>query len=426
MAKLGVNFFVFFALLVAAPNSLEARQKAEPAFTETAGGMPKYLRIDVAGYNIRTTPRFSVNDLANVDFKANKGSIYPIKKIVQLRSGAAVNIEVDGKDRWVFVPRWRKSDFQFCQSEACFSDMNDVLAMLAAQNISPERLRQCGFVVNPEGDIVQNDLPLLVDDAASDDKSRSAEEVRALVEQIQLKKKKKKKQRQVQREEPEEEEAPAPRPRMKESVPMGSDYDQLQVTPLWEYSGTAESRRWTVMLQNALDVYGKDLLSRKSLSDQEAWCPNFSRLSASEKKEFWVHLFNGIAKNESSFKPQTTFDERTYKNVRRGRISARHHSQGLFQMSYESAGQPAYSRFCRYDWDRDHNKDVSDPDLTIYDPRNQIDCAVGVMNFLVKDDGGLGLSRSRGGARFWSTLRSSNPATARVRAGLKRFTPCWR
>jgi len=41
------------------------------------------------------------------------------------------------------------------------------------------------------------------------------------------------------------------------------------------------------------------------------------------------------------------------------------------------------------DWRRDRNKDISDPSLTIYDPKIQMECAVTIMNKWVPRDGGV-------------------------------------
>jgi hypothetical protein len=136
-----------------------------------------------------------------------------------------------------------------------------------------------------------------------------------------------------------------------------------------------------------------------------------------------------VAKYESSFRTNTTFDEAHKRNVRKGRINPKTYSQGLFQLSYASAAQPAYKDFCRFDWKADRRKVLTDKSLTIYDPQLQMDCAVGIMNYLVTQNGAVGYRTHddwKGGARFWSTLRSNNPATALVRKSLKRYTPCWK
>jgi hypothetical protein len=396
--------------------SLHAKDES---FVEDVSGEPKYLRIDADKYHVRTSPKFSVSDTRNVDFKAPKGSIYPIKKMVKLRSGTAVNVLVEQEERWVFVPDWRRHDFQFCRSVACFTDAEDVLKFLTSQNITQEQLRECGFAVNADGNLVRHELPLEVSQTTGErqeSSGRSSEELKELLSQIQMIK-------------PSKSVKPAPAPvpsRLPEESSLAFKAEPLTMSPLWERDRGGEGRQWTTMMQDALDRHGKNLLNRKYLSDSDRFCPNFSRLSMAEKKEFWIHVFANIARRESGFKKQTTFDERTYRNVYRGPILPHRYSQGLFQMSYGSGAQAAYKDFCHFDWRKDRRKDLSDSDLTIYDPRNQIDCAVGVMNYAVRKTDGLGWGRNTGGARFWSTLRKTNPATMLVIQGLKRFKPCWR
>lgn len=411
-------------------------------FVEEEEGMPKFLRIDVRGYNIRKTPEFSFRDLSNLDFRSQKGATYPIKDIVKLKTGNAVQVMVDDQERWVFVPYWRKQDFQFCYSEACFSDLTQVLTMLEKMNVTTDDLRACGYSLDADGSLVDHNLPLTVDQSEPR-VTRTLKALSELTSKLPIKKISRKDDSNEGNERgrpsnnfrtkpnPPPRLSPAPSaaaPRYVAEVPPEVDTtsEKLRYTPLWELSKGGTGKKYTKLLSDSIDRYGQNLLSISSLSDQDRWCPNFSSLSMNEKKEFWMHLFNAIAKRESAFKEQTTFDEDTYRNVYRGRIRPNRYSMGLFQMSYSSGGQKAYRNFCHFDWSRDRNKDVSDPSLSIYDPENQMNCAVGVMNYWVRKDRGLGWSRSRGGARFWSTLRSSNPSTRLVIASLKRYAPCWR
>jgi len=451
MLECKILFAVLFPFLAMAQES-GGRKPAflpEETFVEEEQGVPKFLRIDVRGYNIRKTPEFSYRDLSNLDFHAQKGSTYPIKDIVQLKTGNAVNIMVEDQERWVFVPYWRKQDFQFCYSEACFSDLTQVLSILEKMNVSTDDLRACGYSLDADGSLVDHNLPLTVDQSEPR-VSRTLKAVSELSKKLPVKI--------INRSEPESAgnergrpssnfrtpPTPAPSPDRSttrtvaqtesevEERPYSST--RLEYTPIWERSKGVTGRQYTKLLSNAIDRYGKNLLSTSSLSDQDRWCPNFSRLNRDEKKEFWIHLFNAIAQRESAFKERTTFNEDNYRNVYRGSIRPGSYSMGLFQMSYSSGAQKAYRNFCHFDWGRDRYKDVSDSSLTIYDPKNQMNCAVGVMNHWIKRDGGLGYSARnsrgkrvwRGGARFWSTLRSSNPSTKLVISSLKRYGPCWR
>ena len=347
------------------------------------GVTPKYIRMDVKGYNVRTSPDFSVNRTDNVDFKSKGGDLFAVESIRKLQYGAAVRIHVEDELRWVYVPYERKNDFQFCESEACFTAMARSLDfLLKGSNVNAEQAQNCGVSSGPEGLILPAGAP-----------APRREPVTPL---------------------------PPPRPA---PAPVAST--GLRTKPLWENARGAQGAQWTQMLSESIDKYGQGLLNQRNLSDARTFCPNFYRLNREEKKEFWVHLFNGIARYESNFKLGVpAFDEVLHVNVYRGQIRPSRYSMGLFQLSYSSA--PGYRPGCRIDYNRDRGKDVSDPSLTIYDPKIQMDCAVTIMNRWVPRDGGVGLDSERGGARFWSTLRSSNPATQNVIATLKRHSACWK
>ena len=54
-------------------------------------------------------------------------------------------------------------------------------------------------------------------------------------------------------------------------------------------------RRWTQQLLQAIDTHGKDLVEQRSLGDKRNWCPNYSRLSKSDRREFWAHLMVAVS-----------------------------------------------------------------------------------------------------------------------------------
>src|SRR4051812_2804305 len=118
------------------------------------------------------------------------------------------------------------------------------------------------------------------------------------------------------------------------------------------------------MMSDALDKYGQNLINQRSLGDAAKFCPNFSRLNQQQKKEFWIHLFNGVARYESNFKTGTpAFDKNRHIDVYRGPIRPSAYSMGLFQLSYSSSS--AYRPGCRIDYNKDRGKDISNPSLTI-------------------------------------------------------------
>lgn len=366
------------------------------------GRKPRFLRINVKGHNIRTGPDFSVKRRDNIGFQTKGGELYVVESMQPMAYGAAMEINVDGRNHWVYVPYSRKDDFQVCESEACMSSLADSLDFfLHGSGVSVNQAESCGVSSGPEGLVLPPGAP---------EPTREPEMnlTSALVPM---------------------------KPRSQNAT------NSLSVKPLWEAAKGRQGAQWTRLASNALDKFGQGLLNRRSLSDASTFCPNFSRLNEAQKKEFYIHLLAGIARYESNFRPSTpVFDEDNYKNrtppynIYRGRIKPGSYSMGLFQLSYSAA--PGYRPQCRIDWSKDRHKDISDPSLTIYDPQIQMECAVTILNRWVSQDGGLGYTRDvrdhrgrmrfRGGANYWSTLRNTNPATKNLIGSLKRFGPCWR
>jgi len=441
--------FRLFQILAFAPSvmavalSAPAYALSSEAFVDRAvapGETPKFIRIEVRGYNIRTSPHFSYLKPENIDFHSPKGAIYAVKEMIQMENGVAVRILARGQDRWVYVPNWRRHDFQFCQTETCLApDLADIMKILQGQNISQAQLAECGIDVSGYSAASDRGSPppqIPLQARAPELKATVALPARAPVPTPR--------QNYIPKAPagpgarlPPAARAPVPRPRAQapsRAVAAGP----MTVAPLWELAKPTQGPIWTRFVMENLGKHGRDLLNTRSLRDQDKWCPNYSRLNPNQRAEFWVHLIAGFNRYESSvptpFNPMAVLDESTGRNPTRGRINPHTYSMGLGQLSYTSAGQKAYRNFCKFDWGVDRHKDISDPSLQIYDPYKNFQCQVGILNHWVKRDGGIGYNGGRtlsgkiawrGGARFWSTLRYNNPATKRVQEGLKRFRPCW-
>lgn len=370
----------------------------------TRGEIPNYIRIDAKNYNIRTTPDFSNKNTSNVDFKTKGGDLFAVESVKPMYYGAAVQIHVDDDLRWVYVPYDRKNDFQFCESEACFTAMARSLDyLLKGTGVPVETAQDCGVSAGPEGLVLPRSS------------RQPRKELTDAIDMIPVKKPAVR---------PVTPRAPVAAAPARPPVVQQAGGFRMRAKPLWESARPAQGADWTKMMSNAMDKYGQNLIHQRTLSDAATFCPRFATLSDNDKKEFWIHLFNGIGRYESNFKlGAPVYDEAQGINVFHGPVNARNDSMGLFQLSYGSA---AYGKGCQMDWARDSRKDISDPTLTIYDPKIQMECAVTIMNRWVPRDGGVGLLADRGGARFWSTLRSSNSATRNVIATLRRDTACFK
>lgn len=371
---------------------------------------PRYMRFNLKGHRVRKSPEFG-KESDNVDFQSEGGELFPVASVRPMEQGAAVEIFVQGERRWVYVADARKGDFQFCESDACLTALADSLDfLLSGTGVNMVQAQDCGVSVGPEGLILpagaavpDADEPTLLEPVAA----------RAVKQ----------------------------RPKR---APVAVPLAKMSVAPLWEKARGAEGARWTKLLSAALDKNGQGLLAQDKLSDAKVFCPRYAKLSLEQRKEFYIHLFAGMARYESNFSTNLTFDEERYEkrrkpyNIRRGPIKPKAFSMGLFQMSYE--GTKGYKPKC-FDFQKDRRKDVSDPSLTIYDPKAQMECAVTVLNQWVTRDGGIGYTRDiydrklnrgrggyrfRGGANYWSTLRNTNPATQDLRDSLRRYSACWK
>lgn len=109
-----------------------------------AGKTPKFIRFNVDGYNLRTSPNFSPSKTDNIDSKTKNGQLYAVTRMVKLQRGVAVGVLVNGQERWVYVPVNHAHHFQFCETNACLSDVAEGIDRLLEINaFTRDQLRDC-------------------------------------------------------------------------------------------------------------------------------------------------------------------------------------------------------------------------------------------------------------------------------------------
>lgn len=132
------------------------------------------------------------------------------------------------------------------------------------------------------------------------------------------------------------------------------------------------------------EVLGARLAAVRT-SDEFSFCPN------GLTPRNWVHLLAAMAKYESGFDPK-----KEYRENFTGRDGKRIISTGLFQISLSSGN--GYG--CGFKTQAD-----------LKDPFQNIRCAVKILTKWVPKDGvvaaGGSNSTAKGGARYWSVLRTS-------------------
>ncbi len=142
--------------------------------------------------------------------------------------------------------------------------------------------------------------------------------------------------------------------------------------------------------------------------DIGTYCPRYPNLDNESRVKFWVGLLSAMAEFESDLDPQTRYTE-TIRDGQGQRIVSR----GLLQISIESANQERYS--CRIRTAND-----------LHDPATNIRCGAKILSNWVASDGVVASSsgENRGGARYWSVLRSKNRSATDISNKTSRLRFC--
>ena len=123
--------------------------------------------------------------------------------------------------------------------------------------------------------------------------------------------------------------------------------------------------QWDVLIEENLPG---ELMSPQMSKAVHPFCPRFGQLSEADKRAFWAYLFQALAGAEAGLKP--TADVKHLDPTVAVRDSVSHRTvrqQGLLQLTYEDSDR--YS--CNFDWEKDKNLPVGDPDKTILQPEEQ-------------------------------------------------------
>jgi hypothetical protein len=185
---------------------------------------------------------------------------------------------------------------------------------------------------------------------------------------------------------PQAQEKPAP------PTPMAEQKAELGDDETW-------NRDWDKIIEDAVP---NDLLSPKVAKDVKNFCPRFNSLPIADKRAYWAYFFQALSSAEAGLR--TTADVRhtepevavvddvSHRMVR---------SEGLLQLTYEDADRYG----CDFDWDDDKQLAEHDPDKTILQPKNNLQCGVKILTNQLIDKRKPLVTRSS----YWSTLRPGFP-----------------
>ncbi|NCN27371.1 lytic transglycosylase domain-containing protein [bacterium] len=185
---------------------------------------------------------------------------------------------------------------------------------------------------------------------------------------------------------------PAPQPEPEETV----------FEARWEPSNPNDGRDWTYHTYDEVEDLGPSLMTVKPV-DVEAFCPGFSKLDDSGRKNFYTYLLSAMSKFESNYNPSVKYQEAF--NDRFGNPVI---SRGLLQLSKESAN--GYG--CNIGNEQE-----------LHDPYVNLSCAIRILDRWVGRDGRIAGNVSggwKGGARYWSVLRKESTLGS-IQAWTKAF-----
>jgi hypothetical protein len=159
---------------------------------------------------------------------------------------------------------------------------------------------------------------------------------------------------------------------------------------------------WDKIVEDALPA---DLLSPKVAKDVKNFCPRFNALPDSDKRAYWAYFFQALSGAEAGLRPTADVRHTEPEVAVVDGVSHRMvRSEGLLQLTYEDADRYG----CDFDWDGDKQLTEHDPDKTILQPKNNLQCGVKILSNQLIDQRKPLLTRSS----YWSTLRPGFPGNS--------------
>jgi hypothetical protein len=156
---------------------------------------------------------------------------------------------------------------------------------------------------------------------------------------------------------------------------------------------------WDKIVEEALPA---EMLSSKVARAVKPFCPRFAWMNDTDKRAYWAYFFQALAGAEAGLEPTADarhsqpevaiVDPVTKRRVR---------SEGLLQLTYVDAKRYG----CDFDWKKDKELAVKDPDKTILQPKNNLQCGIRILHAqLIDRSKPLAWMKS-----YWSTLQPRNP-----------------
>lgn len=165
-----------------------------------------------------------------------------------------------------------------------------------------------------------------------------------------------------------------------------------------ELGGETWDPEWDKIVELALPP---DMLSQQVPRDVRRFCPKFYQMGEADKRAFWAYFFQALAGAEAGLDPTTRVRHTESEVAVVDKVSKRMvRSEGLMQLTYED--QQRYG--CDFDWQHDKLLKPDDPDKTILQPKNNLECGIRILENQIIDQHKPLFSNTS----YWSTLRPGN------------------
>lgn len=167
-----------------------------------------------------------------------------------------------------------------------------------------------------------------------------------------------------------------------------------------ELGGKSWNPDWDQIIEKALPP---EMLSSQVPRDVRRFCPRFYDMAEADKRAFWAYFFQALAGAEAGLDPKTRAHHTQPEVSTRDKVSGMSgRTEGLLQLTY--ADEERYG--CDFNWKVDRTLKPSDPNRTILQPKNNLECGVKILaNQIIVKHKPL-LSQSG----YWSTLQPGRPS----------------
>ncbi len=166
--------------------------------------------------------------------------------------------------------------------------------------------------------------------------------------------------------------------------------------------------KWDKIVEEALPA---DLLSPQRSYELRSLCPRFRQMSEADRRAFWAYFFQALAGAEAGLKPTADVRHADPEVAVTDPVTHRvARQEGLLQLAY--ADSQRYG--CDFDWSKDKQLPEHDPQKTILQPENNLECGIKILDDQLMVQHKPVLSRSS----YWETLR---PGTTSFRVFIRQL-----